>query len=208
VADIVAGSLSNRATEPRVVMTVDLDVRLYGGAATGTLRAAGRILRSGRTLTVCETTFTVDGGPVFAISHSSFIASPRPQDVIIVPPGARRTDGRRLTVPLADRVGVRIVDAGVVEVDRHPDVLNPANTIQGGVIALMAEVAAACVTGGEPRPVTELDVRYLSAVREGPARAEATILSEDATGALVRIETRDAGNENRLTSVAIARTVT
>ena len=49
--------------------------------------------------------------------------------------------------------------------------------------------------------VTELDIRYLSAVRVGPARAVAVMVG--ATTA--RVEVRDAGNADRLTALVLAR---
>jgi len=43
-------------------------------------------------------------------------------------------------------------------------------------------------------------VRYLSAVRVGPARAVA-----EGLGPVTRVEVRDAGNEDRLAAVAVVR---
>jgi acyl-coenzyme A thioesterase PaaI-like protein len=103
-----------------------------------------------------------------------------------------------MPVPLAERVGCRIVDEGIAEVHRRDDLLNPADTLQGGLLAVVAEEAARSLHPGVAP--TELDVRYLSAVRVGPARAVATEL-----GSVVRVEVRDVGNGNRLAAVAIVR---
>jgi acyl-coenzyme A thioesterase PaaI-like protein len=81
--------------------------------------------------------------------------------------------------------------------DRDPYVLQPAGTIQGGAVALVAELAAETLSG---RAVDDLQIRFLSTVRTGPARSSARSLTRDT----VRAEVRDAGT-GRLTSVAIAR---
>jgi acyl-coenzyme A thioesterase PaaI-like protein len=74
--------------------------------------------------------------------------------------------------------------------------MQPAGTIQGGAVALLVELAAASLAD---RPVTSLQIRYLSAVRGGPARTSAHALNADT----VRVEVRDAGSADRLTAVAI-----
>ena len=47
---------------------------------------------------------------------------------------------------------------------------------------------------------TELEIRYLGAVREGPMRATATRL-----GPWVRVEVIDTGNDDRPVAIAAAR---
>ena len=197
-ADVVAGSLANRATLPRVCMTVDLNVRVLRRPPTDGLEAEARVLKSGRTLTFTETVFRPrGGGDPFAVSQGTFVASPRPQDTYEqmedVPAMRLRPT---MQVPLHERVGARFVEPGVVEVPRSPDVLNPADTIQGGVVALVAELAALSVADGAV--VRELDVRYLRATRVGPARA----VAERLTGRTARVEVRDAGADGRTSAVA------
>jgi hypothetical protein len=50
--------------------------------------------------------------------------------------------------------------------------------------------------------VIDLDVRYLSAVRVGPARTSATAVG----GSTARVEVRDAGSDERLAALVVART--
>jgi acyl-coenzyme A thioesterase PaaI-like protein len=132
------------------------------------------------------------------LSEVEFMASPRPQDTIVLPPVDRQFDTGGFDRPFAEQLGARVVGPGVVEMDRDPYVLQPAGTIQGGAVALVAELAASSVSGGA---VTDLQIRYLSAVRVGPARSSARRLAPD----VVRVEVRDAGRHDRLTAVAIAR---
>ena len=109
---------------------------------------------------------------------------------------------------MVDRLGIRIIDTGVAEVDHRADVLNSSNSIQGGVLAFVAEVAAQSLAteyAGHTFVVDDLDVRYLRAARVGPARAEARVLQHSETGATVEVETRDRGADNRTLSYVIAR---
>jgi acyl-coenzyme A thioesterase PaaI-like protein len=95
-------------------------------------------------------------------------------------------------------VGVLEQAPGVVEVPRRPFVEQASGSLQGGVVALLGEAAAQSLTG---RPVVDLDVRFLSAVRAGPGRATATALDDE----LVRVEVRDVGRGGRLAALAMVR---
>jgi acyl-coenzyme A thioesterase PaaI-like protein len=213
IADMAAGSVASTATLPRVCMTLDLSLRQLR-PAVGSVRLDARILKSGRTTTVVETVFrdgnhssssSGGGGDVVALSWATFVASPRPEDVLELPPLSFTAPRQsQLTSRLEDQVGCRLVGPGVAEIDRVPYVMNPAGTVQGGIVALLAELAAESVAAESLAPdhvVTELDVRYLSATRVGPARATAAIVAGD----VMRVEVRDPGNQDRLTAVALAR---
>ena len=76
--------------------------------------------------------------------------------------------------------------------------MQASQSLQGGIVALIGEVAAESLTGSQ---VVDLDIRYLSAVRVGPGRATATVLRAD----LVPVEVRDVGSENRLAALIFAR---
>jgi acyl-coenzyme A thioesterase PaaI-like protein len=199
VADVVLGVLASQATAPRVGLTADLTVHSLATVDTDTLTMIGRVLKAGRTLVIGEVWFSAAGHeqPV-ALSELTFMASPRPQDVIPLPPTEREFSDGHFDRPFADALGARVLAPGVVEMDRDPYVLQPAGTIQGGAVALVAELAAETLSG---RAVDDLQVRFLSAVRAGPARASARSL----TAGTVRVEVRDAGNHDRLTAVAVVR---
>jgi acyl-coenzyme A thioesterase PaaI-like protein len=199
VADVLTGVVASRATAPRVALTADLTVHTLAVSATDRLTMVARLLKVGRTLVIGEACFTAAGReqPV-ALSEVSFMASPRPQDVIPLPPLDRTFDEGSFDRPFHEQLGARVVAPGIVEMDRDPYVLQPAGTIQGGAVALLVELAAATLAD---RVVTTLQIRYLSAVRIGPARTSAHALNADT----VRVEVRDAGNADRLTAVAVAR---
>jgi acyl-coenzyme A thioesterase PaaI-like protein len=200
VADIAAGSLATRDTFPKPALTVDLTVRSLGPVEGGRLAFAARIVKFGRTTIVGEAWFSEPGceRPV-VVSHATFTPSPRPEDLIEAVPSDRLFGPGGMTRPFAESVGARVVEPGVVEVDRRPYVMQPWGTVQGGVIALLGELAAESLMGGA---VIDLDVRYLSAVRVGPARTSATAVG----GSTVRVEVRDAGSDERLAALVVART--
>lgn len=205
-ADILTGSLANERTLPKICMTVDLGVRVAGPIAAGSeITAVGRILKSGRTLSFTETTFSAGGAEgrdeIIAISLGTFVASPRPQDTAASAFAAvttREHATRRPPAAVAEMLGSSVVAPGVVEVPRSPRILNWADTVQGGAVAAAAEEAMLALDG--PSVLVELDVRYLGAVRVGPMRATARRFGE-----WMRGQVHDVGNNDRLVAVATAR---
>ena len=170
-------------------------------ASLGPIEMEGRLLKTGRTTTLGKTSFSVPGAALpFAICFGTFIGSPRPVDLQPFDRSralsAQPDDGASgvtLTEPFTDRVGIRVIDAGVAEVDHRSDVLNSSNSIQGGVLAFVAEVAAqslATAHGGRTFVVDDLDIRYLRAARSVPPR-EARLLHASESGVVVEVETRD-----------------
>ena len=200
LADVATGALAHRTTAPRIALTVDLAVHSLSVPESGRLAMVAHLVKAGRTTIIGESRFAEPGGerPV-AIAHATFTPSPRPQDVQADTRGPRTSAPDPLGSPYAEQVGARVVRPGVAEVDHHPAILQASGTIQGGVIALLGELAAESLKG---MPVIGLEVRYLSTVRVGPARATATGMG----GAVVRVEVRDAGNHVRLASLIMART--
>jgi acyl-coenzyme A thioesterase PaaI-like protein len=198
IADCIAGIPACFVTTPALAVTLDIGVRLVGARAGDQLEVTGEIVKRGRSTVASEIRFLdAETKLLVATSYVTFMASPRPQDQ--APPLQRgmRTTGA-MPSPFPDFVGLRVVAPGVAEVDLTPFVMQASRTLQGGVVALLGEVAAESLTGSA---VLDLDVRYLSAVRSGPGRATATALS----GGLVRVEVRDAGSDDRLAALIFAR---
>jgi uncharacterized protein (TIGR00369 family) len=217
-ADTLLGLLSSVATAPRLSLTADLRCQIVSAPPLGPIEMEGRLLKSGRTTTLGRTSFSVPGAALpFAVCFGTFIGSPRPVDLQPFDrsrAGSTDVEDRAsrvtLTEPLVDRVGIRAIDTGVAEVDRRSDVLNSSDSIQGGVLAFVAEVAAqslATAHGGRTFVVDDLDIRYLRAARVGPARAEARLLHASGSGVVIEVETRDRGADNRTLSYVSARCV-
>jgi acyl-coenzyme A thioesterase PaaI-like protein len=198
MADVWTGALAGMACAPKLALTLDLTARIVGDVGGDRLDIVGTLLKEGRTTIVAETDFRHPvTGAVVALSHATFVASPRPQDVI-GPLSSSRTTGNALSSPIAEALGAEVLSPGVVVIERGTYVNQPAGTLQGGVVAVLAELAAETLTGAR---VLELEVRYLSAVRVGPARTSAVALDDHT----VRVEARDVGNHDRVTAVVMAR---
>jgi acyl-coenzyme A thioesterase PaaI-like protein len=198
VADVVAGGVANRLSMPRIPLTVDLTVHSFGGVTVDVLTMVGRALKAGRSTILTEVTFFERGAerPV-ALSHATFLPSPNAADEMEFV-GSQEPRPSRLSGSFSEQMGIRVVRPGLTELDRVEYVMQPTGTIQGGAIAMMAEVAAETLTGA---PVLDLDVRFASAIRVGPGRASAELVAPG----LVRVEVHDPGNGDRLATVALAK---
>jgi acyl-coenzyme A thioesterase PaaI-like protein len=198
IADCMAGIPACIVTTPSLAVTLDIAVRMVADHCGDLLDMTGEIVKRGRSTVAGEVRFTdARTRDLVATSYVTFMASPRPQD--LAPPlmrGMRTTGSMPVTFP--EFVGTRLMSAGVVEVELTPFVMQASGSLQGGVVALIGEMAAESLCGSR---VLDLDVRYLSAVRVGPGRATAALLGPD----LVRIEVRDVGSEGRLAALIFAR---
>lgn len=200
-ADHLAGLLAIDTMAPRVPVTLELDVHLYRPApGSGMVRGVGRTIKTGRSVFVAGIDFFSERGEPIAIAAGSFMAAPDPSAKL---PDRLSIDGfvteRRLSVPFAVRAGCERRDPGVAALFRSEDGLNSANSVNGGLIALAAEEAALSLAPGTS--LCSLGLRYLQAARVGPVVATARIHA-----GLAVVDLRDAGNDDRLSVTATART--
>jgi len=222
MADIVAGRLAAQRTAPRLSVTVDMTFFLHAAPSGSAVVARARLLKSGRTTIVTETSFrdahepdvdadTVD--PPFATCLTTFVASGRPGDVLPTTAAKRipimGTGVPSLDAPIIQRLGAMEREPGVLELELVPFVVNSAGMAQGGTVALLADAAAQsagdAVSDGRGS-VSDLDIRFLTGMRAGPVRTSATRLGpSDGVDSWWRIELRDVGNDQRVGAVAIAR---
>jgi len=201
-ADVLAGHLAVDTIAPRVPVTLELDVHLYRPApADGAVHGAGKIVKAGRSVFVAEVEFTTGDGDPFGFAAGSFVPAPDARLTIDIPPNARpfSAEAPRLTVPFAQRAGCVRGAPGVAVLTHSDEVLNASNTINGGMIALVAEEAALSLSPGAT--LASLDLRYLQPARVGPVVARAEVRH-----GLGRVEVRDEGNDDRLCVVATSRT--
>jgi len=198
IADCAVGIASCFTMNPRLPVTVDISVRLLTPPAGDVLDIDVSILKVGRTVTTGVTRFLdAETGTLVASSFATFAASPRPQDTSPEVIASMNTEGT-MPLPFPEFVGARVIEPGVAEVALTPFLFNAAQALQGGIVALLGELAAETLAN---RDVIELDVRYLSAVRVGPGVATATRLSED----VLEVEVRDGGRDDRLVGLITAR---
>jgi acyl-coenzyme A thioesterase PaaI-like protein len=200
IADCIGGIPACLVTAPSLAVTLDIAVRMVGEHAGDRLDVAGEVVKRGRSTVAAEVRFAdAQTGSLVATSYVTFMGSPRPQDLAPLLERGMQTTGS-MPIPFPEFVGTRTLSAGVVEVDLTPFVMQASGSLQGGIVALIGEVAAESLTRSQ---VLDLDIRYLSAVRVGPGRASATLLRAD----LARIEVRDIGSDNRLAALIFARMV-
>ncbi|GAA2431723.1 hypothetical protein GCM10010191_51970 [Actinomadura vinacea] len=200
-ADTLAGLLAADALAPRVPVTIELDVHLYGPApASGQVLGVARTIKAGRSIFVAGVEFGSERGTPIAVAAGSFMCAPdpavrMPAKLSIDTPPSREL----LSVPLAERAGCERREPGVAALPRSDDGLNASNTVNGGLIALVIEEALLSLAPGDT--LSSLALRYLQPVRIGPAVATATL--RDGLG---QAELHDSGNGGRLSVTATART--
>jgi acyl-coenzyme A thioesterase PaaI-like protein len=202
-ADIAAGHLAIHLFERRVPVTLELDVHVYQEPPrSGTIHAVARTLKAGRSVVVLSVDFTDHDGEPVGLGTASFMPAPDPRLTITLDPAeleGRLTHAGRLRVPFAERARCERREPGVAVLHRSDDGLNASNTLNGGLTALVVEEAALSLTPGTT--LSSMALRYLRAVRVGPAVASAAVRA-----GLGRIEVRDTGSDDRLAVVATTRT--
>jgi uncharacterized protein (TIGR00369 family) len=96
-----------------------------------------------------------------------------------------------------------------IEMPLGPHLVNNRGGLQGGLIATLIDIVAgrAALDGmpvGISVATSDLSLHFLSAVRIGPARAEATVLRRGSSKIVLRIEVFDAGRDDVLAAVSTA----
>jgi acyl-coenzyme A thioesterase PaaI-like protein len=203
-ADILTGAVAGTAIDPRIPLTLDLEVQLLRPILAGTsLRLEAQPVKVGRTVILCRCRVldAASDGEV-ARCFVSFIASPNPAHVWGEGgfPALGHLGGR-LEVPLAERIGSRIVQPGTAEVPHRPDGLNASGAIQGGLVAFGAEEAVRTAID-RPTVVDSLVLRYLRPFEIGPAVCVSELVGRGGDRAVV--ELTDAGS-GKLGAVATVR---
>jgi acyl-coenzyme A thioesterase PaaI-like protein len=186
-----------------IAPTLDLSLHVFRLPTSPVVTMESHPLKAGRRVAVGEAWFTAEGEPdPFAVSVATFMATTDPGDrnfrlpTCDEPPFAPHAP---LDEPIEQRAGITEITPGTVELATHAHVSNGRGTIQGGMLALLVERACDSALGDDGHHlVTGLDLRYLGAVRVGPARATATPLRSDEQGAHFWVEIVDAGNDDRL----------
>ena len=186
LVDVSAGVTLD--TDPESwTFTTDLSLRMPVRPAPDKVTATTTLLRHGRR-SAHGLVDVVDGtGGLVASGAIGFAHVPRkphePPKPAVSPQMVATRFGRspRLVRPLREEAGIVPIDpaAGIVEIAVQPEVCNPAGTLQGAMVALVAEAAAEDLIGalaGRPVVVTDLDIRYLARTEVGPVRTRCRLL--------------------------------
>ncbi len=192
-------------------LTSDMSVRMRPIPAPGRIDATSTIVRRGRRSATSTVELISDGGVPIATGAIGFTNIPRkatdppkPNVPIGQVPLIFR-DSTPLTRPLREEAGIQVIDAaeGIELVEITPHLRNPAGTLQGAMVALLAEAAAEDLMAarfGSPCVVTELDLRYLRKTQAGPVRTRSRLLG-DGPDAPVLIELIDTSTDEVTTLV-------
>lgn len=213
VVDAAAGIAVDQ--DPDVwTLTTDLTIRMRPVPAPASAEVVNTIVRRGRRSVTSIVDVLDETGAVLADSAIGFASIPRregdPPKPGVTPETAAKlfTGQSHLDTPLREAAEIEVVDAaaGVVQLTVTPELRNPAGTLQGALVALVAEAAAeelAASRAGGPVVVTDLDVRYLAQAPDGPIRTRCTPLG-DRPDDPVRVELVDT-SVDRMTTLVHAR---
>jgi acyl-coenzyme A thioesterase PaaI-like protein len=198
-------------------LTSDMSVRMRPMPAPERVDATSTILRQGRRSTTCLVELRTDLGAPIAMGAIGFAKVPRkPTD-----PPKRNVplgqiplifrDSGTLSRPLREEAGIEVINAaeGIVQVEVTADLRNPAGTLQGAMVALLAEAAAEDLMATRfeaPFVVTDLDLRYLRKAQVGPVRTRCRLLGTG-PGAPIQIELIDTSTDE-ITTLVYANAVT
>lgn len=222
LVDAVAGGAALRAAPESWIATSDMRLHWLAPARSGELVARAQALRSGRTNIVLEVEVYATAGlaahaTAALVAHATVAFSrleaqgeyqqrPRGERLGRVAFGGESAGFGR---PWAEALGARLGDAaaGVVELPLGPYVGNSLGGLQGGVAVALLDLAAEAAGSawlGRPAATRDLAVHFLALGRSGPIHTRATRLRRVGEDVLLRIESRDAGAEDRLCTVATA----
>lgn len=226
--DTFGGRVAIEAAAPDWCVTSDMHVHLLRPLTRGRLRVTGRALRAGRTQLVIEAeirqardsgqaigpdeTDWAEEAPLAAVATMTFTRLVRREDTPTYEPEETdrvvfAVEASRLDAPLLERLGVREIEAGTLELPLTPWVQNSLGALQGGALVTLVEAAAesrARAALGRPVVTTDFSVHYLALGRIGPLRARAEILRQTPERATLRVAVFDRGQDERLVATATA----
>ncbi len=215
VVDVVAGIPLDQDASVWT-LTTDMSVRMRPIPAPDRIDATSRIVRQGGRSATCLVELKTNAGIPIATGAIGFAKVPRkPTDPAKpnVPLGQTPLifhHSATLSRPLREEAGIEVVDAaeGIVQVEVTADLRNPAGTLQGAMVALVAESAAEDLLAtrfDSPVVVVDLDLRYLRKTQAGPVRTRSRLLGTG-PGAPVQIELIDTST-GEITTLVYARGV-
>jgi uncharacterized protein (TIGR00369 family) len=103
----------------------------------------------------------------------------------------------------------RVIDAEMgpaLEMELRDEVVNPFKSLHGGLMATLIECAGArraMSTGGSERILpSDMNIRFLTTVKVGPARAVTKVLRKGRRAIVVQCDVLDVGNDRTLVASA------
>ena len=211
--DVVAGVVVD--DDPEVwTFTSDMSIRMRPLKAPGSIFTRTTMLRRGnRSATAAVDLVSGQGEPVATGAIGFAKVRRRDSDPAKPQASVERVMGMfdgssMLAQPLREEAGIRVLDAmqGAVEMELTPGLRNPAGTLQGAMVALLAEAAAEELAASRfniPAVVMDLDLRYLAQTGAGPVQTRCRLLG-DGPDSPIEVELVDTSTD-RLTTLVYAR---
>ena len=219
LVDLLGATLAIRAIYPDWIATAGLSIYMSRPAIAGTIVASGTVIRAGQSINVIDVDIREESSsfthPSSSIGSASMTFSrlPRRKDTIEVEADSVNgvmfgVEGSGLSRHYLDEVGLRILDdrAGIVEINLTDYIRNSFGAIQGGIVALLADIAGQCAARaatGQPLITKDLTIHYLSQGKVGPFQTRARVLRETKDTVLTRVEVVDRGANDRLLMVGM-----
>jgi uncharacterized protein (TIGR00369 family) len=213
LVDVIGGGLAATAAQPDWIATADLTLHVVGAATSGSVAAHARVVHAGRTTVVIEVALHDDAEQEIGLATMSFARLARRDSNPVIGettpsgPSTMALPDSRLTAPLLDMLGIRVVDAarGELEAPVAEWCLNSLGAMQGGAVATVIDAAAEAAiraATSEPLVVTDLQITYLALGRVGPIRSRVEVLGTAVGHARAHVELLDAGSDSRVTALA------
>jgi acyl-coenzyme A thioesterase PaaI-like protein len=188
--DLTLGYVVMPALDRRMGTTVELDVHLAEEIrGDAQVRLVAEVTKAGRTTMACRCQVLADGRRV-GTGHGLFTVAPQQVDL----PGLEGMVARfnalsgrgNLPQPFAEWIGCEPSGTGRCVLPCAPHLRNLGGVLTGAMLAAVAEEAV-LATGPVPTALVSMQLRFLRAVRGGPA-----VASADVDHGLAEVEVRDA----------------
>jgi uncharacterized protein (TIGR00369 family) len=204
MADTIGGMCAGLTALPGWVVSTNLMLRTVPGAHVGPLALESTVLRAGRKAIVTQVEIRDSG------DHGALIGDGVLTSAVLEPEGGPPDFPRpmQLVPPVSDEPILPLLE--FFSVGGHPDgvalpitdrVKNPWGILHGGATAALVDLAGRHATGGAA--TTDAVLHFLAPGRIGPVTASARVVGDRADGALLRVEVRDEGADDRLVAVAV-----
>jgi acyl-coenzyme A thioesterase PaaI-like protein len=185
LVDLAGASIALASVRPDWIATADLGVHLARPAQAGVVRVTARPLRIG-TGTVSVRADIDDEEGWAGTAAMTFARIPGSATSVVLderPAGSRSSfdPGAGFGTSAIDRMGLVLVEPGIVELEPGPYVRNSFGTINGGAAA-----------------TTDLAVRYLAQTRSGTVRTRVRPIGIETTSASVEIDLVEVDTANLL----------
>lgn len=202
--DMTCGMAGGLGVLPNWTVTADADVHLVGACSIGPLRVDAVNVRAGRSMSVVEARAVDEGDGdalvALATANHGVLVSSFEHRLATASNGEVQRFARPDHDPdasLESYFGLESTADGVaIALDERTT--NPWGIFHGGLHGLLVDTCARRAGLGE---VHHVSMRFLNAVREGPAVALATEVLPRGRNRIVRVEVRDRGTD-RLAVIA------